>query len=300
MHITKIAVIGFGEAGPVFARGFREAGVPVAAAFDIANTAQTRSEFMDKGEQALTEVCAERAAAVREATLVVSTVTADQTATAAEQVAPFLKPGQVYLDLNSASPQQKKAAAMAIEAAGASFVEGVAMDTIPLKGFEVPLLLAGPRAIEIAGVLTDYGMVAEAVGQEVGAACSIKLIRSVIIKGLEALFAEAMAAGAKLGVEDRIVDTLYETFPGLDWRTVAGYHLSRLAIHGKRRAAEMRESAATLQALGIEPIMATAVAARHQWGVDVGLKDRFTSASDAPSVADFVNALPASGKRDAA
>lgn len=295
MTFKAIAIIGFGEAGPVFAEGFVKTGATSARAFDIAYDGGSRARFDAKAAPIGVAMCETRTEAVEGAELIISTVTADQTEAAAAQVAPFIKPGQIYLDLNSASPQQKKGGAERIHAHGGLYVEGVAMDTIPLKGFRVPLLLAGPHAAAIAPRLVAHGMVAEAVGTEFGAACSIKLIRSVIIKGLEALFAEAMTAGAKLGVEERIVDTLYETFPGLDWRPVIGYHLSRLAIHGKRRAAELRESALTIESLWVAPMMATAIAERQQWGVDIGLREAFHQAGDEPTIADFTAALKAVG-----
>ena len=290
MTFKSVSVIGFGEAGPIFARGFRDSGTDTVRAFDIACNAETRPVFAARGEAASATVEADRQSAVAGAGLIVSTVTADQTEAAAQQVAPHLQTGQVYLDLNSCSPQQKAAAARHVEARGASFVEGVAMDTVPLKGFQVPLLLAGPHAADLEDRLAAHGMVVETVGPRYGQACSIKLLRSVIIKGLEALFAESVAAASVLGVEDRVIGTLDQTFPGLDWRRVAGYHLSRLAVHGKRRAAEMRESATTIADLGIEPIMARAIAERHDWGVALGLKEVFDQTAP-PEIGAFVAAL---------
>jgi hypothetical protein len=46
------------------------------------------------------------------------------------------------------------------------------------------------------------------------------------------------------------------------------YLVSRVAEHGRRRAAEMREVARTLEDVGIEPTMALATAARQDWLID--------------------------------
>lgn len=295
MTFKKVAVIGFGEAGPVFAEGFKKNGIEQVSAFDILIDDESSRPKQEKKARAIgVEAAYTRSDAVAGAELILSTVTADRAVEAAVQVAPFLQAGQIYLDINSSSPRQKKEAAAAVTSAGAVFVEGVAMDTVPLKGFQTPLLLAGPEVDNLAEKLVALTMVAEAVGPDYGQACSVKLIRSVIIKGLEALFAESMTAAGKIGVQDRVIDTLYVTFPGLDWRKVAGYHLSRLAVHGRRRAAEMRASAETIGDIGVDPIMAKAIAERHQWGVDLGLAEVFDESAE-PTIDDFIVAVKKTG-----
>lgn len=276
MTFNSIAIIGFGEAGPAFAKGFRNSGATTARAFDIAyGKGETDAAFEARAKDSGTELKLNRADAVEGAELIICTVTADLAEAAAEQVAPYLKPGQIYFDLNSCAPARKKAISAIVTKTGASFVEGVAMDTVPQKGFQVPLLLAGPDAAGILDRLTAHGMVAEVVGPELGQASSIKLLRSVLIKGMEALFAESVAAATVIGVEDRIIGSLAKTYPGLDWHEIAGYQISRLGVHGKRRAAEMRESADTVRSLGIEPLMATAIAERQQWAADIDLKSHY-------------------------
>ncbi|MEQ8707677.1 MAG: DUF1932 domain-containing protein [Rhodospirillales bacterium] len=277
MTFNSIAIIGFGEAGPAFARGFRNSGTGIARAFDIAYGTGSPSDavFEARAKASGTELKRDRADAVRGAELIICTVTADLAEVAAEQVAPSLRPGQIYFDLNSCAPARKKAIAAVVTKAGASFVEGVAMDTVPKMGFQVPLLLAGPDAAGILDRLTAHGMVAEVAGPELGQASSVKLLRSVLIKGMEALFAESVAAATVIGVQDQIIGSLAKTYPGLDWHEIAGYQISRLAIHGKRRAAEMRESADTVRSLGIEPLMATAIAERQQWAADIDLKAHY-------------------------
>jgi hypothetical protein len=93
-----------------------------------------------------------------------------------------------------------------------------------------------------------------------------------VVKGLEALLVESMTASAEYGVEDRVLASLEETWPGIDWQRLSGYMLERVVSHGKRRAAEMREVSATLRSIGMEPTMAAATAARQQWVADLGLK----------------------------
>ena len=107
---------------------------------------------------------------------------------------------------------------------------------------------------------------------EVGQASAIKMFRSVVVKGLEAALVESMVASSEYGVEARVLASLQESFPGIDWEKLAGYMIERVVSHGKRRASEMREVAATLEGIGLEPHMAAASAARQQWIADLGVK----------------------------
>jgi 3-hydroxyisobutyrate dehydrogenase-like beta-hydroxyacid dehydrogenase len=98
------------------------------------------------------------------------------------------------------------------------------------------------------------------------------MLRSVVVKGLEALLVESMTASAAYGVEDRVLASLQETWPGIDWQKLSGYMIERVVSHGQRRAAEMREVSETLQSIGMQPTMAAATAVRQQWVADLGLK----------------------------
>jgi len=293
MAFTKIAVLGFGEAGPVFAAAFIDAGIAEVSAYDIllddpASAARQRAKTEALGVVA----AADTGTAVNGADLILSTVTADQTVLAAKAAAPYLQAEQSYLDLNSTSPRIKAEAAAAVEASGAAFVEGAAMDTVPNFGAKVPILIAGATAAALAVRLNALGMQVECAGPALGAASTAKMLRSVLIKGLAALFAESMLAAGKLGLQERIIASLGVTFPGLDWQQVIGYYLSRSGLHAKRQAAEMRASAETVDDLGVEPIMTNAIAARLQWAADLDLA-AFYETGEAPSVEDYLNAVAA-------
>jgi 3-hydroxyisobutyrate dehydrogenase-like beta-hydroxyacid dehydrogenase len=137
---------------------------------------------------------------------------------------------------------------------------------------KVPCLIGGPGAEALLPRARAMGMKMDYVSAEVGHASAIKMFRSIMIKGLEALVLESMLAASEYRVEDRVLASLQETFPSLDWEKLAGYMIERVVSHGKRRAAEMREVAATLEAIGLEPLMAAASAARQQWIADLDVK----------------------------
>ena len=171
----------------------------------------------------------------------------------------------MFLDFNSASPGTKAQCAALIDAAGGHYVEAGVMTSVPPYGIKVPMLLGGAKAVELAAVLNGWGMNATAVAEKIGVASAIKMCRSVMIKGLEALVIESYTTARAYGVEEHMIPTLFETFPGIDWNQQGAYFFSRVAQHGKRRAEEMRESANTVREAGFEPFMAAAIAEKHDW-----------------------------------
>jgi 3-hydroxyisobutyrate dehydrogenase len=272
--MTTIAFIGLGEAGGLLARGLRAAGAEVRAAYDIViDDPAKRHALLAKTREIGLVAAPDPAAAVRDAQVVISAVVSDQMVAAAQAVAPHLAPGQVYLDINSASPRLKRAAAALVEAHGAHFVEAAVMDLVPPHGHTVPMLLAGPRAAPLAELLAGFGMNARAVGTSIGDASAIKMIRSVFMKGFTAILIECLAAAHKLNAEEEILASLQVSFPDLDWRAIADYYAPRLVKHARRQAAEMHEVAETLDELGIAPLTALASAARLQWLADLGLAE---------------------------
>jgi 3-hydroxyisobutyrate dehydrogenase-like beta-hydroxyacid dehydrogenase len=142
------------------------------------------------------------------------------------------------------------------------------MTSVPPYGIKVPMLLGGAKAVELAALLQSWGMDAKAVSEKLGVASAIKMCRSVMIKGLEALVIESYTTARAYGVEDHVLPTLQETFPSIDWSQQGAYFFSRVVQHGQRRAEEMRESANTVKEAGFEPFMASAIADKQQWVAD--------------------------------
>lgn len=280
MAAPRLAFIGFGEAGPLVAKGVMGEGIRQVAAYDIlVDDAATRDAWMDKARRFGAVPCASNAEAVAEADIVISTVTSKQALAAAEATAPHLRQGQLYLDFNSCSPGKKVKAAAAVEGKSAArYVDVAVMDTVPGRGHKVPMLLAGAGAAAAVEALKPYGMVLEVVGEEIGQASVIKMTRSIFMKGLESILCESMVAAHRAGVHQRVLDSIQKTFPGLDWRQVATYHMGRVAQHARRRADEMESVADTVGELGLEPFMSAGAACRLDWASRIGLKDRFSAA----------------------
>jgi len=195
---------------------------------------------------------------------------------AAEQTAPYLTSRHIYADLNSVSPRTKQKVGETISRSGARFVEIAVMGPIPPQLHKTPMLIGGAAAPEFQEMLAPYGMRMDVVStDQIGRAAAVKMFRSVIYKGLEALLFECVLGASRYGAQDRVFASLAESFPGIDWKKLADYMVGRVVVHGERRAREMDEVARTLEELGIEPMMAAATARRMDWAADLGLRDTF-------------------------
>ena len=249
--MEKIAFIGFGEAGRAFTHG-RPEWVGRARAFDIKTdhpdtAAAERAAYAAAGIRG----CDTVAEALADAGLVFSLVTADQALAAARDDAPSLAPGALWLDCNSVAPDTKRAAAEAIERAGGRYADVAVMAPVFPAARDVPLLVSGPHASAAAVALAALGFgKVRVIEGLVGAASAIKMIRSVMVKGLEALTTECVLAAEAAGVRDEVLASLNASWPGTDWGAKADYNLDRMLVHGERRAAEMEEVVKTLEALG--------------------------------------------------
>jgi 3-hydroxyisobutyrate dehydrogenase-like beta-hydroxyacid dehydrogenase len=247
---NSIAFIGFGEAGQAFAW-------PGARAFDAkTGSPVTRTAMLGAYASTGVEGSLEASTALVGAGTVLVVVTADQALAAARDYAPLLGPGALWLDMNSVAPGTKRAAAVVIEAAGGRYVDVAIMAPVLPVGRGVPLLVSGPHAEAASAILNEIGFrqVATA-GSRVGQASAIKMIRSVMVKGIEAVAAEMCLAANRAGVSDAILASLEASRSDRPWADGVDYNLNRMLAHGLRRAAEMEEAAKTLEDLGIDPVM---------------------------------------------
>ncbi len=258
-----LAFIGFGEAAAAFVKGWADACPARLTAYDIktdsADSATREGKWADCRRWNVAG-CNTPGEALAGANLVFSVVTADQAQVAARQAAAAIKPGTLYFDCNSCAPGTKRHSAELIEAAGGRYVDVAVMAPVHPTLHRTPLLVSGAHTTVALEVLGQLGMNAEPAVGDVGAASSIKLIRSVMVKGLEALVAECLLAGRKAGVDEVVLDSLDVTFPGFDWKQRAAYMLERMMVHGVRRAAEMREAELTVDELGLSSDMTRATA----------------------------------------
>jgi 3-hydroxyisobutyrate dehydrogenase len=274
--MISIGFIGFGEAGFTIGSGLKSAGIDRLFAYDIATGSAERGPLIrQRAEQAgamLVRTTAELAASCD---VLFSTVTSSAALDAAHQTAPCLETRHIYADLNSVSPDLKRQIDEVVTAGGATFVEAAVMAPVQPYGHRVPMLIGGPAAERFVRLLAPLGMRLEPLDGRVGKAAAVKMCRSIVVKGIEALLAECVLGASRYDAADRVFASLDETWPGIDWKALADYTMGRVVVHGERRAREMEEVAETLRAIGVEPIMAEAAARRQQWSATLDLKSHF-------------------------
>lgn len=260
----RISFIGFGEAGQAIASGLREAGVESIAAWDILFPKDEGAKLKQAGEKMGARLASSAADAVANSDIIVAAVTASSSLDAAQSVAPHISGNPYYLDINSVSPGRKKDTAQLLEGI-ARYVDVAILAPIYPKRHQTPLLLAGPYAQAVLPLLIDELEMRGAIASdEIGAAAGLKMIRSVMIKGIEALTAECFMAAQRAGIIEEVAASLKNNYPGLDWPKVIDYNLERMASHGIRRADEMEQSAITLTELGIVPLMTSGTVVRQR------------------------------------
>ena len=281
--MMRIALIGLGEVGGILAEDL------------VARTELTAFDLKMVEAGSAPARCANRlqlyvgktaAVAVKTADIIISAVTAAQTLAAAQSVTSGLARGAVFLDLNSASPGVKREAAQMIEAAGGRYVEAAVMSPFPPKRLATSILLGGPHGEAFLPEAKALGFAgAEFFSAEIGKASAAKMCRSVMVKGIEALLSESLLAARSYGVEDTVLKSLDDLFPGPDWAKLSRYMISRTLEHGARRAEEMREVARTVAEAGLEPHMSAAAAERQAWA------PQFASALSEQDLGEMLDAM---------
>ena len=291
MTRERIALIGFGEVGRTLAADLENAGIAALTAWDRLFPSEASDPSRAAARCAHVAVASDMRTALHGSTFIISAVTAAECLAAAREAAGAIGRDAVYLDLNSVSPETKRGAARVIEQAGARYVEAAVMSPIAPKRIATSILLGGPHAAEFASRARAHGFAGSRVfDATVGPASAAKMCRSVIVKGLEALVAESLLTARRYGVDGEVLASLGDLFPGDRWEARAAYMISRSLEHGARRAAEMREAAATVADAGLEPWMSNAAAQRQEWaaahapGVSRGALD--------PMLDELLRAIP--------
>jgi len=262
-----VGLVGYGEVGRILAEDLRRQGVTVSA-YDVKLGTPAAGALVDHAATIGVKLAGSHAELAASAHFIVSAVTANQAVPVAQSCAPALRPGAWFLDFNSASPGAKQHAAKLIDGAGGRYVEGAVMTSIPPYRIKVPLLLGGTGAAELSPLINALGFASKVASDKLGVASATKMCRSIMIKGLEAMVIECFTTARAYGVEDAVLASLAETFPGIDWEKLGTYQFQRVIEHGRRRAEEVREVAATVREIGLEPWVSSGTAERQAWVAD--------------------------------
>ena len=262
-----MGLVGYGEVGRILAEDLRKQDIRVSA-YDIKLGGDQAGPLRDHAAAFGVALACSHADLAAQADFIVSAVTASQAVPVAQACASAVKKGAWFLDFNSASPGAKRRAAALIDGAGGRYVEGAVMTSVPPYRIKVPLLLGGSGARELAPMLIELGFDAKVASEELGVASAVKMCRSVMIKGLEAMVIECFTTARAYGVEDAVLASLAETYPGINWEKQGAYFFQRVIEHG-RRSEEVREVAETVREIGLSPWSAQGIAERQAWVADL-------------------------------
>jgi 3-hydroxyisobutyrate dehydrogenase-like beta-hydroxyacid dehydrogenase len=275
----NIGLVGYGEVGRILAEDLRKNDVRVTA-YDLKLQTDQAGALRDHAAAHGVTLATSHTELAASADFIVSAVTASQAVPVAQACAPTIKHGAWFLDFNSASPGAKQRAAALIDGNGGRYVEGAVMTSIPPYRLKVPLLLGGKGAAQFAPLLVALGFNAKVASDELGVASAVKMCRSVMIKGLEAMVIESFTTARAYGVEDAVLASLAETFPGINWEKQAAYFFQRVIEHGRRRSEEVREVAETVREAGLTPWSAQGTAERQAWVADLADQGVFGTKGD--------------------
>lgn len=273
MGTLRIGIVGFGEVGSSFAKGHMGAGACEIIAYDDPPGPVERALAIERAATLGVPLSFEPSP-LADREIVLSSVTQDAALAAASATAPWLAANAVYVDVNSLSPRTKAEVAAIIGAHDRAFVD-VAIMAAPVSGLHrVPLLAAGTPASALAARLAPYGTDIRVVGERPGQAAGVKILRSILTKGLETLLVEAVVAGRRLGLDQEVLASFYEIFERRPASALVDFLLRSHVVHAGRRSLEAEQSAETVADTGIDPVMTRAVAARLAALAGLGLKER--------------------------
>lgn len=269
---VTFGTLGGGEAGRAIADSLHQQTESQLVCFDIKAMNEAACTALSTKALSFVPTCKELADT---ATIIISVVTADDALKAAQDLAPYLSEQHHFLDGNSVSPATKQAIAEIIHATGAHYTDMAIMAPIHPRGHQTPLLMAGDQEEALSSILTDFGFSYRWQGPHIGDASMVKMLRSILIKGMESLICECVTAAEGQGLDTEILTSAGKTLGIDDMPALADYVMERAARHGRRRAAELREVAKTLAELGLSNHMPTAIATHQDMVADMALSDSF-------------------------
>ena len=272
-EILTVGLIGFGEAGQAIAKTLRKECVIDIFAFDksFCSTKSIKNQY----KKTKINLFSNPKKLAEKVNLIISVVTADQSVNAAKKISKHLNKNHIYLDGNSVSPGTKIKTNKIIKFSGASYYDLAIMAPIHPLGHKTKMLVAGPNKTKINKILKKLKFNYEWENSEIGKAAVVKMLRSIMIKGVESLLTECVTASEKIGIHDRILLSAVKTLGIKNIKKLADYFMERSALHGLRRSDEMNEVVKTLKEMKLSSHMSKAISTHQKMIGKLTLKKRF-------------------------
>jgi 3-hydroxyisobutyrate dehydrogenase-like beta-hydroxyacid dehydrogenase len=270
----RLGLVGYGEIGSTLGKGLREAGLSQVFCYDkYAFDGPYADLIQSRAKAAGVTLVTSNQELADAAELIFSVTPGSASLDSATAFAPVLDSRHTFLDFASATPKVKYGVAERLAKTGAVLGDGSIMGTSQM-GYTLHMLSSGPAGQRVVDLLVPWGMSIEYVGEKLGTASGIKILRSVLIKGIEALIDEMLLAAGSYGLDDAVLASASKTLTRPFMDTVASLIPSG-AIHAKRRTEEVEMAAEAVADAGIDPLMARATVARLRWKESLGLKEHF-------------------------
>lgn len=279
MKYVRIGIIGYGEVGQAFAEGLSSSEGAEIAVFDIrfssdaspdaiAALAEAKNLRIEPGINAL----------VQSSDLVISAVTCEQAWKVAQASAEHMRKGQIYVDLNTVTPQLKEKLSRLIDQKGAEFIEVAILGTIASYGFKSPMLACGKEAQEFGDFLNSLGFSVKVLSEKIGTASYMKMLRSIFAKGVESLLFEMLVAAEKCKLLEPVMNAIVNHMDHSSFLNIAETWITTNVMHAQRRADEMDHVIQTLKNLHMKPVMSAAARERLLKCAAINLKEKFKDA----------------------
>lgn len=278
MSYPVIGFVGFGEAASCFIRHLSERRIKGILVYCAGNTNRPpySKEFRTKVEQSGAVLVDTIEELVSKAEVIFSAVVVATAAETGDQIAKHLNPGVLVIDINASTPKAKKTVSAAVRSCGGSFVDANLMGAVSIYGAKVPLYCSGDGVARFEAIFGPLGLSIEDAGGDAGASAAVKMLRSVVTKGMEALIVEAMTAASLAGVRKEALRNICDPMDATTFSSFADMCLRTDVLHAERRAIEMDGAAETISDLGLSPLMAVATAARLRASAALGLREKFS------------------------
>lgn len=274
----RLGVIGFGEVGSNISKGLKQAGIAQIIAY--ANGPTNRPPYTKAFKQKAQNIGVKLASTLKELAqdtdLIFSAVFPKMAAGIVREAAPFFSPSHLYVDLNSCSAEAKQEGYAILKERGVRYVDSVLLGGPLRDEHRVQIFAAGEGAEEFRDTMNKYGMEIRVISDRVGDAALLKMIHSVLTKGIQALLWESFLALHKAGLDPKIYDGLRNWVDEMGLLGRADRVIAHSAIHARRRAGEMEFVADTMRSLGVEPMMTEAAIQRLAWCAGFNFRDYFS------------------------
>lgn len=276
--MNKFGFIGFGEAAYYLTADLKNGSAELYA-FDMVAAQDTPrgQELRQRADANHVTLAPDMETLFANAQIVFCLTSANSALPIAKQIAPLLRSGQIYVDMNSTAPATKEEIAKALEVSAGDFVEAAVMASVPANRTRTPVYLCGKRAEEVVAATLDCGMNFKVLSPQIGAASATKMIKSVLFKGFIALLTETVFAAERYGITEQTLGALKSILTEeMTFEGAVNYFLCTMATHSERLGHEMEEVLATLHSMGENDIMTQATLRKMQWITDQGYGKQFS------------------------